>query len=450
MTAPALARRSSRFFAWCAAAVATGRSPRLLLRIRAQGVALLLAAGAAPAATLSAQAPPATDGARARPDVDLRAGPPPSIRFGDVLRIDVRTQVHVDFRDFSPELGEDTAELRRLRVGISGRVVRHVEYEVDAELRDDDQPWRDVLVNYRRYDALQVQGGRFKIPFGREQLTGVSRIDFVERTLMSSTLAPGRDEGVMVHGRPPGGWLAYEAGLFRHDGDNAPESGEAGRTVAGRIVVTPLASRRRVWRELELGVAMTRGTVAEGLGGFTGRTPSGFVFFEPMYVNGRRLRLGAEGSWEPGPFSLRAEYIRVQDARAGQGLFDVDLPDAVAEGYYVSGTWVVTGERKAGGVRPRAPFLQEGPGAIEVGVRFEALQFGSRATPGEPATRDPRAATILVNRDRLLTLGVTWYLNRLARIMVNGTREAIDDVQRSPVARGRPIWGVACRLQFAL
>ena len=47
----------------------------------------------------------------------------------------------------------------------------------------------------RRFRYLQIKAGRFKIPFGREQLTGLTETDFIYRSGISTYLAPGRDVG---------------------------------------------------------------------------------------------------------------------------------------------------------------------------------------------------------------------------------------------------------------
>jgi len=389
-----------------------------------------------------------------RTETTFRLGPPPSFRSGDVLRVDFRLRLHADARSFSPARlqGNDSVEFRRARVGVQGRVVEIVEYEVEAELRDEAEPWRDVFVNFRKSRAAEVQGGRFKLPFGREQLTGVTNLDFIERALMSSELAPARDVGLMIRGRVADGRLLYQTGVFRHDGDNARlgDNPGAGTSWSGRLVVTPWAGGSRMWRELQAGGAVTVGTVPEGLNGLSGRTLSGFTFFEPVYVNGRRLRAALEASWVPGPFSLRGEYIQAQDERKGQGLGEVDLPDVIGQGWYVSGTWAITGQRKAGGIEPRRWSPLRGAGAVEVTARIEALRFGSQGATDDPPFRNPRAANLLENRDRVVTLGVNWYLNRVSRILINFTRETIADPERSPALGETTYRGVAARLQFNL
>ena len=203
-------------------------------------------------------------------------------------------------------------------------------------------------------------------------------------------------------------------------------------------------------RRLHFGFNTTIGEVAPGLFGLRGRMIGRFVFFDPVYVSGRRLRLGVDGLWTPGPFSVQAEYNRVSDQRNGQGLGDVDLPDVIAQGWYLSGTWVVTGEGKSGGVEPRHPFPLHGAGAFEVVARIEEMRFSSAGTGGEPPFTNPRAANILPNRDRALTLGGNWYLNRFGRIAFNIVRESIQDPLRSPLPDRTTFWSGTLRLQFVM
>jgi phosphate-selective porin OprO and OprP len=386
--------------------------------------------------------------------------PPPSLRVGE-FRADLRVRLHFDVRGLdSDPIGHDDFIWRRARLALEGRIYDDLEYEVDVEARDTDHPWRDVLLNYRRFEEIEVQGGRFKLPFGRDQLTSVFANSFISRSLIGSQLSPGRDVGVMAHGRFAGGKVNYAGGWFRHDGDNARFSEDLDEnefaeapvdgTLAGRLELAPWEATRGLARRLSFGVNATDGEVAEGLFGLRGRMSDGFVFFEPVYVSGHRIRLGVDGLWTPGPFSVAAEYNRVTDQRNGQGLSNVDLPNVIAQGWYVAGTWVMTGEGKSGGVEPGHPFPLHGAGAFEVVARIEEFRFSSKGTGGEEPFTNPRAANILPNRDRALTLGGNWYLNRFGRIAFNAVRETIQDPLRSPLPDRTRFWSGTLRFQFVM
>jgi phosphate-selective porin OprO/OprP len=386
--------------------------------------------------------------------------PPPSLRAGE-FRVDLRVRFHFDVRGLDTDpVGPDDFVWRRARVALEGRIYDDLEYEVDTELRDTEHPWRDVFLNYRRFEAAEVQGGKFKMPFGRDQLTSVFNNSFIFRSLIGAQLTPGRDIGVMVHGQLGGGKVDYAGGWFKEDGDNVRfsedleanefEEAPVDGTVAGRVEIAPWEATRGLARRVQFGFNATTADVAPGLFGLRGRMTDGFVFFEPVYVSGRRLRLGVDGIWTPGPFSVAAEYNRVSDERNGQGLGDVDLPNVIAEGWYLAGTWLITGENKAGGVEPRHPFPLRGAGAFEVVARIEEMRFSSAGTGGEPEFTNPRAANIKPNRDRALTLGGNWYLNRFGRIAFNAVRESIQDPLRSPLPDRTTFWSGTLRLQFVM
>ena len=394
---------------------------------------------------------------------DLRF-PPPSLRIGE-FRMDARVKLHFDFRalDAEEEVASEKFRFRRARLALEGRIYDDLEYEIDADARDTDNPWRDVFLNYRRFRSAEIQGGKFKVPFGLDQLTSVFANSFVERSMIGTQLSPGRDRGVMVHGRVASDRLRYRTGLFVHDGDNTQFTEELDEnefveeppvhdTVAGRLELTPWTQTRgSLLRRLQFGVNATSGNLDAGLFGMRGRTIGGFTFLEPMYVSGRRTRFGLDGLWTPGPFSVVAEYNRVTDQRNGQGLGDVDLPDVIAQGWYLAGTWALTGENKAGGIdEPRRPLFQRGAGGFELVARFEEMRFSSAGTGGEPPFTNPRAANVLPNRDRAITLGGNWYINRFGRVLFNAVRETIQDPPRSPLADRTQYWTGVLRLQFVM
>jgi phosphate-selective porin OprO/OprP len=388
--------------------------------------------------------------------------PPPSLRIGE-FRADLGVRLHFDFRAFEsdPEVAPEEFAFRRARVSLEGRIYDDLEYEVDADLRDTDRPWRDVLLNYRRFRAAQVQGGKFKVPFGLDQLTSAFNNSFVSRSLIGNQIAPGRDRGVMLHGRVAADRVGYQAGWFKRDGDNMRflenldenefvEGPPVSGTLAGRLELTPWERSRGVLRRLQLAGSVTSGDVDAGLFGMRGRTVNGFTFFDPMYVSGRRMRVGADVLWTPGPFSIVGEYSRMTDQRNGQGVGDVDLPGVIAQGWHLAGTWVLTGENKAGGIEPRRPIFQGGGGALELAARFEELRFGSAGTGGEEPFPNPRAANILPNRDRVVTIGANWYFNSFGRVLFNAVRETLQDPARSPLTDRTRFWSGVVRLQFAM
>lgn len=387
----------------------------------------------------------------------------PSIVFGKDVSVDVRAKVQLDWRTFDPQIDEDTFDFRTARVGLKGDLTKHFDFEIERAIDTGGSgfgDWKDVYLNWSTFDALRVKAGRFKMPFGLEQNTGVTDIDFAYRTLASQIIAPARDRGVMVYGEISGNDLTYEVGVFDDDGDNGelkePQFVQAGQDLkgvgpsyAGRItanLLKPLPVAAKL-KSMRFGVAYTTAEIPEGLNSLRGQSVYGTEdFFEPVYVKGRRQRYGAQFDWTPGPTGFKAEWMQSREERIGQSNRNQDLSDFVGTGWYASATWFVTGEDKDDNINPKKPLFQGGIGAIEVGARYEQLEFGSASKTGTAFT-NPRADHLVSNSDKVWTFGVNWMLNRWVRIITNAVHETFDDPSRTPDRGIDKFWSGLIRLQ---
>jgi hypothetical protein len=250
--------------------------------------------------------------------------------------------------------------------------------------------------------------------------------------------------------------LEYQLGVFRYDGEGSGIHGipTGGRTYVGRLTGQPLRSLKRLptpARHIYLGVAMTKGSLIDGLNGVNGQTFSGFTYFDHFYVRGDRTRVGTEFAWREGPVGVKAEYIRMSEERKQQGIRGEDLPNRITRGWYAMASWTLLGSVNGNG-RPKEPLLTgHGFGAVELSGRFEVLSYyGANAVAGQAASRAPRAATILPNSERAWTFGPTWYLNHFVKIQAHAQREKLTDVERKAVLGQNIFWTGIIRLQLAM
>ena len=411
----------------------------------------------------------------------------PSIVFGEDVNIDIKGRVQFDGRWFDPAIVEDEFEVRTLRVGLKGDLTRHFDWEVEREIEElfdegvtEDQidlglveprwrfgEWKDVFINWSTFDAIRVKAGRFKMPFGLEQNTSVSDLDFAYRALGSVKIAPGRDTGVMVYGELLDNSLIYEAGVFDDDGDNGELEEERfvlegedlenlGPSFAARVV-GEIFRRLPVHDRLkgaEVGIAYTRAYVPEGLNSLQGEDLWGYNFFDRVYVKGHRQRLGLQWDWSPGPTSFRAEWMQSREQRLGQSNRNEDLSDFIGTAWYASATWIITGEDKDGDVTPNNPLFQGGFGLFEIGARYDELTFKSASTEGQ-AFRNPRSDHLLPNSVGKFTFGGNWLVNRWVKVVANVFRQSYDDIERTPPVVGQEtfgptvFWSGLLRLQVA-
>ena len=394
----------------------------------------------------------------------------PTIVFGEDVNIEVRGRLQLDWRRYDPDVNEHTFDVRTVRFGLRGEITRHFDWEVEREVDKfagvDDAiekwrlgDWKDVYLNWSTFDAVRIKAGRFKMPFGLEQTIGVTDQDFAYRSLGSVKIAPARDTGVMAYGELLDGSLIYEAGVFDDDGDNGELEAERfahegqdlediGPSIAARVVGEPFR-RLPVPNRLkgaELGIAFTTSQVPEGLNSLQGEEVWGYNFFERVYVNGRRRRLGLQLDWSPGPVGFRSEWMQSREQRLGQSNRNEDLSDFIGTAWYTSATWLVTGEDKDSDVQPRRPLFRGGVGAVEIGVRYDVLTFESADKSG-PDFTNPRSAHLTPNTDRTLTLGVNWLANRWVKVIANALRQNFEDENRTPVPGTTSFWSALLRLQ---
>ncbi len=414
-----------------------------------------------------------TGGEDSKEDDDTRSGvrlvvkDRPSLRIGKAVRIELESKLQFDFINYVPDLKvapktDDPYELGRARFGIVGRVTKYVEYELEREFRGSfgetrpAYPWKDAYVDFKISRFAGVKAGKFKVPFGLEQNTSASKLDFIHRSRASDFLTSGRDKGVMVYGKLlKGDRLDYAVGSFQSDGEVAVAGGikTADQAWAARITGEPLRLIPRLPKTIQkvhLGMAAVTTQAFEGISGLRGQTAAGETFFPHIQINGNRLRLGAEFSWQEGPLSLKSEFINVSQERRMQSIRLADLSDMFARGWYASAGWTALGTMKSNGTEPKKPFLSGGGfGAVELAARFEALRFDST----EQVTREsrsPRASNILGNSDRSWTVGATWFVDRFVKFQINGIRETIEDIQRSPIGGRAKYWTVLARIQVAM
>jgi phosphate-selective porin OprO and OprP len=354
------------------------------------------------------------------------------------FRLALRGYVQADFRSF-PEwpagdedgssLHADEFEWRRLRIGLEGEWKR-LSFEVDVDpVFEEGGELKDAWVSLRLAKALQIRGGHMKLPLSPERLTSPAKTDFVERAAVVEAIAPNRDWGVTLHGEI-GRFVEYQAGVFEGDGTERDE--RAGTTAAARLVLKPAR-----WLDLagsfsqgDVEAAPAGGTLDPEPRGLSGRSVSGYRFFPPVFVEGRRQRWGADARIQTGPVSLWGEFLEGREQRRGQGPTLEDLPDVRGDGWSVTATWLVTGEKKTRTIRPDAS-LFGGPGAVELAVRYEELWFDDVSNEGFESAGS-RAANVRPAGLRAFTGGLSWWPSPFLRLMGNVVFERYDDALRAP------------------
>lgn len=344
---------------------------------------------------------------------------PTHYTFSDGTDIGVTLNYQYDINDFSGDdgvLGEDISTNRRKEFGFT--LKKKGVYDATAQFDFQSRQWLDVFLRLETKalfgaDYGKLRFGYSKTPVGFEGITSARAPSFLETALPVQAVFAGRRTGIDWALERPNYILNFGY-YFSQDlqGDND------GTMIGGRFAWTPVKADGHV---LHLGVA---GSV-EDPDDFTngkgqhlepasrvrarpeaGLTPVRLVDSGSLTKVDTITRTGLEGLWINGPWSIQGEYLSVDVQRDG-------FQDYTADGFYVFGSWVLTGESRpySGGnvnnIKPKGDW-----GAWELLARYSTLDLNDGGVYG--------------GKEHDWTLGVNWYLTQHFKFQANYVRASAE------------------------
>ncbi len=189
------------------------------------------------------------------------------------------------------EEGNDNNDffIRRFRLKGSGSAYGVAKYGVELKIDNDgrfaatpsarvENAWLDFPLFTHTTDDVYLRAGLYDMPFSRDALTSDSKLLFMDRTLIKEEVTgvgmADNGIGVMLHGRPHGGYFEYAFGIF--DNVTFERFGIAGTRESDQLM--PVG--RIVWSLLD---PMT--------------PPDGYADYQESYIGkGQRLELGANAA----------------------------------------------------------------------------------------------------------------------------------------------------------
>lgn len=141
----------------------------------------------------------------------------------------VGANLQVRFSDLDIEDAGRTKEfrVRRFKLSLTGSAFDprltyrfQLAFENAGNVRLLDDAW----VRWKFGDALQVQAGQSKTPYGRQELMNDGVLMFAERSIAIDAFKPNRDIGAGVLGFPSGGVFQYLVGVFGGTGQTTPRA----------------------------------------------------------------------------------------------------------------------------------------------------------------------------------------------------------------------------------
>ena len=402
-------------------------------------------------------------------------------------------RMHFDYRDSdidsTGELGggrtddRDTAsladqfELRRARIGIKGKFAKDFKYELVTNIPGTATV--DVAyLDFAKYDQVQLRVGKFKQPFGLEELISSNNMTMMERSYLAQT-APSKKLGFQVMGTPTTG-MTYAGSIYQHNDTERDISRDGKASMAARATLNFAEIMGNKEMVMHVGLAgldstyavgtssssqtettspssTQRGTISSfrsagrGLNNiFRGQIQGEACGSNAAYscpseyqAQVQQRAYGLEGIFATGPFKLMGEYSQ-GDFKGTQGTNRVSYDTKT---YFLEAGYFITGEKYAdsykGGVfssfKPKNEFdLDKGNwGAIELAFRAEGYDVDdaqvsggrlqgnlSQYSSGKTNEYSSNGAT---SGAKTYTAGIRWILNPNLVMKANYAQTNLDN-----------------------
>ncbi|HXG58650.1 MAG TPA: porin [Thermoanaerobaculia bacterium] len=156
------------------------------------------------------------------------------------LTLSNRIQFRFTHEDPDSGNGKDSFRIRRAKTKLDGWLYKkNLTWELQLNWADTSSSLEDANINYAFSRALQIKGGQFKVPFGRQELTSSGSQQFVDRSIVSSEFAKGRDAGVQIWGLSRDNRFEWRAGAFNGNGRNASSNDNGALQYDARVTFQP-------------------------------------------------------------------------------------------------------------------------------------------------------------------------------------------------------------------
>jgi phosphate-selective porin OprO/OprP len=325
---------------------------------------------------------------------------------------------------------------RRARLGFEGTAYKWWNYRIEVDFAGNAVSLLDAYLQYTKIPHTVLTIGQHKAPFGLESNNSDNYNMFLERGMFTNAfgnVGAERRIGLSAAYSPKEN-LNFAVGLFGDNEsvtrssvaplDNTPDESWG---VNGRATFEPIFDTGKI---VHLGVSgfyrtsLKSGDVEDAVRLSDRpniRIDNGNIIDSGVITGVQSLRYGGvEAAGVLGPLTVAGEAGRLW----------LDRPDAENEhftGFYAYAAYMLTGETRPfkGGnfdrVRPFTEVGKDGLGAFEIAARYDRL-----------SVKDTPVLTRIGNDATTLTLGLNWYFNPYAKIMLNWIRFSGDNTPLDP------------------
>jgi phosphate-selective porin OprO/OprP len=278
----------------------------------------------------------------------------------------------------------------------------------------DEFSWGDYRLDIPLPAALTLSVGKQKEPISIERQMGLTYLPMQERAAFIDALLPSRNHGVVLSGAAASDNVSWAVGAFNNWIDSGESFSDTPDVLVGRVTWAPKIFQNES-NLFHVGLGLRHSDIKQDLS--VRRQPEfnkapRFVDTESFSPNDQ-MTYNLEAYWRNGPYMLGFEYVGT----------DVDAPlsgDPFLSGYYLTGTWALTGEMRAyrkrsGTFNPlpvARPVSQGGWGAVELAFRY--------------SNTDLTDGTLDGGEMDIYSLGVNWWFTRSTHLSLNYRHVSLD------------------------
>ena len=358
----------------------------------------------------------AAETAAANNDVKIKWEPAPSISSPDGrFEMNIRGRIFVDtawVNDANDTMNVGATEFRTARLGVEGKAWKDVKYKFEADLAGSEVELKDAYLQWS--GPAKFTFGQFKTPNSLQEQTSSRYITLMERASFTDAFSLARMIGVGV-GFGGDDWT-LNGGLFR--GADSVDNEDEGLTLAARVT----KGFKFGDTQAHFGASFRHRDIGDDQSNLRYRQRP-HQHLSDRFVATSRLgesdnMYAIEAAAVMGPASIQAEWASLKSNLAAPAVGEADPS---FNGGYVEASFFMTGEsrkydpKKGSFQRPGVnnPVFDGGSGAWQLAARFDRIDLSDEQVFG--------------GEQNTYVIGVNWYLNRHARLMLNYSHSSIKN-----------------------
>jgi phosphate-selective porin OprO/OprP len=339
-------------------------------------------------------------------------------------RLDISARLLLDgayFDEFFSKDADDSnfdATIRNARLQLDYDFPAGWEGKLQIDATEDDVDSGSVYLRYTKWKPADITVGKLKEPMGLERNTSASSLMTVEGSMMSTAFTAGKNWGVHLYDANKQRRWALAATI-----DDNNFNSDSPYALTGRYTWSPLNDSHHA---LQLGLSGSLREWNDKVVQVRERaevSTADNVVRSARFIGESQWLAGVEALWLRDNITLQAEYILTSVEEKGG-------PDWDYDGFYISGSYFLTGAQRRFSKGELKRVKPEAGGAWELVARYSELDVRNMGV-GSLST--------------VSTVGVNYYYSKDIRVMLNGLYADISGDTRHDQTDG---YATTLRLQF--